>query len=258
MMNSPLSWMGGKYRLRKRILEHFPQDYKCYIEVFGGAAWVLFGKDPSQVEVYNDINSDLVNFFRILKHHPEEFEKWIKKDIVSREIFEEYKDIPGKYLTDIQRAIRFYYIIKYSFASKGDVFGYGTTKSPNSGIFNISYVEEVRDRLRSCYIEHLPFKKIFEKYDNSHSFFYCDPPYYELTQYKDKFYKKDHLELVEALKGLEGKFLITINDHPEVREWYKDFNVHEVEVGYSISRQKEARKKYKELIITNYVTNKTI
>lgn len=253
MLKSPLSWMGGKYRLRKDIIKLIP-EHTCYIEAFGGAGWVLFGKEPSVVEVYNDINSNLVNFFRILKYHPEEFRAWIEKDIVGREIFQEYKDIPGKYLTDIQRAVRFFYIIKYSFASKGDVFGYGTNKGPNRAIFDTSYVEEVRKRLRNCYIENLPFDTLIAKYDRPHSFFYCDPPYFKTTQYKDKFYREDHIKLVDILKEIEGYFLVTINDHPQVREWYKDFNIILTKVPYSICRDKEGRRDFNELIITNYET----
>lgn len=88
--------------------------------------------------------------------------------------------------------------------------------------------------------------------NNKGSFFFCDTPYYQLTQYKDKFYREDHLKLLDILKNIEGKFLVTINDHPEVREWYQGFNVQEVEVGYSICRRVEGRKNYGELIITNY------
>ncbi|WP_026896022.1 DNA adenine methylase [Clostridiisalibacter paucivorans] len=251
MLKSPISWMGGKYRLRKKIIKLIP-NHKCYIEVFGGAAWVFFGKKPSIVEVYNDINKELVNLFRIIKYHPKEFMFWIEKDIVSREIFNEYKDISGKYLTDIQRAVRFYYIIKYSFGSKCDAFGYGKKKGPSNAIFDTSFVSKVRKRLNNCYIENLTFEILFEKYDSPESFFYCDPPYYQLTQYKHKFSKEDHLKLLKILKNIKGKFLLTINDHEEIKSWYKDFHITKVDVGYSIAKKSESRKKYGELIITNY------
>lgn len=255
MLNSPLSWMGGKYKLRKEIIRLIP-EHKGYIEVFGGAAWVLFGKDLSAVEVYNDINCDLVNFFRIIKYHPEEFKKWIEKDVVSREIFKEYKDIPGKYLTDIQRAIRFYYLVKYSFASKGESFGYSIKSKPIGSIFKTSFIEDVRQRLSNCYIENLSFDEILNKYDRADSFFYLDPPYYGISQYKNKFYKEDHLKLVEMLKNINGLFLLTINDCDEVRDWYRDFYIKEVEVNYSISKEVKGRRKFKELIIANYNINK--
>ncbi|WP_202707726.1 DNA adenine methylase [Sporosalibacterium faouarense] len=252
MLRSPLSWMGGKYRLRKDLIKLIPNNHTCYAEVFGGASWVLFGKEKSAVEVYNDINRDLVNFFRILKYHPDELKNWIEKDVVSREIFNEYKDIPGKYLTDIQRAVRFYYLNKYSFASKGDCFGYGTSKRPHQGIFDTSLIDKVRDRLSNCYIENISFDILIDKYDNERTFFYCDPPYYETAQYKDKFYKEDHLKLVSLLKNIKGQFMVTINDHPEVREWYKEFYIKEVDVGYSVCRTKKGRRRFGELIITNY------
>ncbi|MTI71393.1 MAG: DNA adenine methylase [Firmicutes bacterium] len=160
MLKSPLSWMGGKYRLRKRIIGLIP-EHKCFTEVFGGAAWTLFGKEKSKVEVYNDINKDLVNFFRVLKYHPEEFKEWISKDIVSREIFKEYKQVPGEYLTDIQRAVRFFYIIKYSFASKGDCFGYSKVKGSIKSIFNTPFIEDIRNRLSNCYVLlYLPYLTI--------------------------------------------------------------------------------------------------
>lgn len=70
MMNSPIPWLGGKRLLRKRVISLFP-EHKCYVEVFGGGAWVLFGKEPSSVEVLNDIDGELINFYRIVKccHH---------------------------------------------------------------------------------------------------------------------------------------------------------------------------------------------
>ena len=71
-MNSCMGWIGGKRLLRKAILERFPTDeVGRYIEVFGGAGWVLFAKEklPGQLEVYNDIDGNLVNLFRCVKYH---------------------------------------------------------------------------------------------------------------------------------------------------------------------------------------------
>ena len=71
MLNSPFKWVGGKSRLRKYIVALLPQ-HSCYVELFAGAAWVLFGKSPSDVEILNDIDQDLITFFRIVKEKPEE------------------------------------------------------------------------------------------------------------------------------------------------------------------------------------------
>jgi len=86
-IRSPIKWAGGKYRLRKQIVDLIP-EHTCYVELFCGASWVLFGKPPSQVEVINDIDGELINFFRIVKKSPGRFIKSFKFDLVAREVFE--------------------------------------------------------------------------------------------------------------------------------------------------------------------------
>jgi DNA adenine methylase len=97
---------------------------------------------------------------------------------------------------------------------------------------------------------------IFEKYEKPHTFFFCDPPYYQTEGYVNEFGEKEHQLLRDTLKNIKGKFLLTINDHYQVREWYKGFSIKEVEVVYSVSKDSKGRKKYKELIITNYQRKK--
>lgn len=106
--------------------------------------------------------------------------------------------------------------------------------------------------MRNTYVENLSFEKIIDKYDRDYSFFFCDPPYFETTGYGNTFGENEQLLLRDKLSNLKGKFLLTINDHEKVREWYKDFNLKEVQVNYSVSKEVKARGKYNELIITNY------
>lgn len=251
MLKPPIARMGGKSRLRKEIIKRIP-NHICYAEPFFGAGWVFFGKDPSEVEVINDIDCELVNLFKMIKYHAEEVERLLRFEISSREVFQEYKDIDIDKTTEIQRAVRYIYIISQSFASKGGVYGYGTTKTPAPQIFNTENLNELKKRLRTTYIESLSFEKIFEKYDREHTFFFCDPPYYETDGYKDKFELEHHEKLNNILRNLKGKFLLTINDHEKIRDMYSGFNIEETEVLYSVSRQSSGRKNFKELIITNY------
>jgi DNA adenine methylase len=74
MVRSPIKWVGGKSKLRKQIIEYLPPQgmYTCYVEVFGGAGWVLFGKEPSPVEVLNDIDEELIHFYRILRNRTDD------------------------------------------------------------------------------------------------------------------------------------------------------------------------------------------
>jgi DNA adenine methylase len=251
MLNPPISRMGGKSKLRKTIIEMI-SEHTCYIELFFGAGWVYFGKEPSKVEVINDIDKELINLFRMIKYHAPEIERMLEYEFSGRDIFEEYKNYCVENLTEINRAVRFLYLISQSFAAKGKDYGYGTTCKPKPQIYYKNVLGEIKERLRNTYVENLSFEKIIDKYDREHSFFFADPPYFELTGYGNEFGEVEHLILRDKLFHIKGKFLLTINDHEKVREWYKDFNFKEVEVGYSVSREKNARGKYKELIITNY------
>lgn len=251
MLKPPIPRMGGKSKLRKIILERVP-EHTCYIEPFFGAGWVYFGKEPSKVEVINDIDKELINMFKMIKYHAPEIERMLEYEFSGRDMFEEYKNCTIEYLTEIQRAVRFLYIISQSFAGKGGTYGYGTNSKPSPQIFYQGVLGEIKLRLRNTYVESKSFEDIIGRYDRAHSFFFCDPPYFETTGYGNEFGEKEHLLLRDTLKNIKGKFMVTINDHPVVREWYKEFNIEEVKVSYSVSREQKARKEYGELIITNY------
>lgn len=251
MLKPPIPRMGGKSKLRKTIIERIP-DHVCYVEPFFGAGWVFFGKEPSKVEVINDVDKELINMFKMIKYHAPEIERMLEYEFSGRDMFEEYKHCTIEYLTEIQRAVRFLYLISQSFAGKGSTYGYGTNTKPSPQIFYNGVLNDIKERLRNTYVENKSFEDIIKRYDRAHTFFFCDPPYYETCGYGNSFGKDEHLILRDVLSKIQGKFLLTINDHPKVREWYKDFNIEEVKVGYSISREQAARKEYGELIIKNY------
>ncbi|MCR1952740.1 DNA adenine methylase [Clostridium sp. DSM 100503] len=250
MLNPPINRMGGKSRLRKRIINMMP-EHTCYVEPFFGAGWTFFGKEKSEVEVINDVDKELINLFRMLKEHPEEVERVLKYEIIARDSFKEYKEMNIEHMTEIKRAVRYLYLINSSFAAKGGSFGYGALKKPNQKIFNQDF-EKLRDRLKNTYVENKSAFEIIEKYDRPGTLFFCDPPYLGTTSYQDEFTLEDHIILRDILSNIQGKFILTINDHERIRELYKDFYIEEVQVMYSISREKEARKGYGELIIRNY------
>lgn len=251
MLKPPIVRMGGKSRLRKTIIDMLP-EHTCYVELFFGAGWVYFGKEPSKVEVVNDVDKELINLFKMIKYHGPEVERMLEHEFSGRDIFEEYKNYTVERLTEIQRAVRFLYIITQSFAGKCGHYGYGTTRKPSQQIFMTETLKDIRERLFNTYVENLSFEKVIDKYDRENTVFFVDPPYFETAGYEAEFGEKEHLLLLEKLKSLKGKFILTINDHPKVRAWYKDFNIKETEVLYSVSREIKARKKNKELIISNF------
>src|SRR5439155_12263593 len=110
MLNSPFKWVGGKSRLRKAIIALIP-PHTCYVELFAGAAWVLFGKSASDVEVLNDIDQELISFFRVVREKPEELIASFEWELVSRAEFERLANLDTSHLTDVERAHRFYYLI---------------------------------------------------------------------------------------------------------------------------------------------------
>lgn len=251
MLKPPISRMGGKSKLRKTIIERIP-EHTCYVELFFGAGWVYFGKEPSKVEVINDIDKELINLFKMIKYHAPEIERQLKYEFSGRDVFEEYKNCTLEYLTEIQRAVKFLYLLSQSFASKGNHYGYGTNTKPSPKIFYKDVLLDLKDRLSNTYVENLSFEKIIEKYDRDYTFFYADPSYFKTAGYSNEFGEKEHLLLRDKLSCIKGKFLLTINDHEKVRKWYKNFNINEIEVPYSVSKDRSGRRKFKELIISNY------
>jgi DNA adenine methylase len=254
-VNSPIRWMGGKFRLRKTIINLLPK-HVCYCEPFGGAGWILFEKAPSKVEVYNDINSELVNFFTVVRDNPEQFIRAFDYLLISREIFEKYKMLNLSGTSKINRAVRFYYLLHFSFGALMDNFLINPLGSPSKALENIDKViRQVRERLVHTIIENRDFEKLINSYDRKETIFYCDPPYYGLTDYTSQgskpFNKEDHKRLRDCLSKIKGKFLLSINDHPEIRDLYSGFNIKSVDIRYSICRSDKSTLS-QELLISNY------
>lgn len=133
-----IPWIGGKRRLARRILPLFPA-HTCYVEPFCGAAALFFSKAPAKAEVLNDINGELVNLYRVVQHHLEEFLRQFKWALTSRQIFKWLQAQPPEPLTDIQRAARFFYLQKQAFGGKveGQTFGVATTAPPRLNLLRL-------------------------------------------------------------------------------------------------------------------------
>ena len=127
-MNSFMSWVGGKKALRDDVLARFPPYYERYIEVFGGAGWVLFRKPPGMdFEVYNDFNGNLANLYRCVRDKPNKLKYKLRYVLDSREDFDWIASLHKRGLfsrfRDVDRAAKFYQLIRYSYASGLDSFG---------------------------------------------------------------------------------------------------------------------------------------
>ncbi len=250
-MNSYISWIGGKKLLRKVILEQFPEDYKRYVEVFGGAGWILFAEErKGKEEIYNDANSELVNLHRCVKYHPEALQKELEFLKISREVFLDAKEqINVRGLTDIQRAARFFILIKESFGSGLNTFGMRSRDVQKA----VEYISEVSKRLNKVVIENLDFERLITTYDKENTFFYLDPPYFGTEKYYTaEFKKEDHIRLRESLGKIKGRFLLSYNDCEEIKELYQGYNIIEIERHSNLTTKTENSARYKEVLIKNY------
>lgn len=236
-MTKPIiPWIGGKRKLADHIFPLFPQ-HQCYVEPFCGAAALFFMKQPSEVEILNDINGDLVNLYRIVKHHLEELYRQFKWVLTSRQNWQWLQSTPPETLTDVQRAARFLYLQKLAFGGKvdGQSFGTATTSRPRFNLLTLEEdLAEAHFRLTNTTVEHLSWQKIIEKYDRPHTLFYCDPPYWNTEGYGVDFPWSEYEQLAELARSIKGKMILSINGHPEIRELFKDLPVVAVDYQYTV------------------------
>lgn len=250
-MNSFISWIGGKRVLRNNIHKCFPEqeEYDRYVEVFGGAGWILFAKDKhAALEVFNDANGDLINLYRCVKYHCQELQRELQWICSSRELFFDYMEqIHIRGLTDIQRAARFFVMIKCSFGSDLRTFG----AKPRKWNKVVGYLSEVQKRLEHVVIENNDFQKILKTYDRTNTLFYLDPPYYKTEKYYQvEFTKEDHQRLRDSLGKIKGKFVLSYNDCAEIRELYAGYNI--LGIGRFNNMSSEKGNVFNELIIRNF------
>ncbi len=251
-MTGPLAWIGGKNRLAKKIISMFP-EHTTYVEPFAGGAQVFFHKQPSKVELLNDLDGEIVNFFRICQSHYEELTRYIRFTLVSRGWFKLLQMTPPESLTDIQRAARFFYLQKNAFAGLVVRQNYKlcVVKTPNYNPGRIPVIiEKTHQRLQNVQIESLPYQQIIEKCDRPETLFYLDPPYWNRKLYKFNFASEDFKAMAERLRELKGKFILSLNDEPEVRKLFSEFKIESVDLHYTA--QQKSGKRFKEVIITNF------
>jgi DNA adenine methylase len=251
-MRGPLSYIGGKNRLAKIIISKLP-EHITYVEPFAGGAQIFFHKPRSKIEVLNDLDGELVNFYRVCQSHYEELVRYTRYMLVSRRWFKWLEAIPTESLTDIQRAARYLYLQKNAYGGRVTRKAFAIHVASGPG-FNPETLEnliaETHERLARVQIENLQHEKILELYDRPGTFFYLDPPYYDIRLYRHNLEHSDFEKLAEKLKGLKGKFLLSINDHPEIRRLFSDFKIETVPIAYSLHGI--AGKRHEELLIRNY------
>lgn len=228
--------MGGKRRLIPNILPLFG-EHTCYVEPFAGGAAIFFAKQRVESEVLNDINGELVNLYRVVQNHLEEFVRQFRWALTSRQVFMWEQAKRPETLTDIQRAARFYYLQRNSFGARvaGQTFGTATTSGPKLNLLRIEEeLSAAHLRLDGVWLEHLPWHDVVCRYDRPHTLVYCDPPYWETEGYGVDFPLDQYVRMAALARTMEGTMVISVNDHPDMRRVFGGLPMRAVPISYTV------------------------
>ena len=249
-------WLGGKKALSARIIERIEAvDHATYAEPFLGMGGVFLRRSwKPQCEVANDFNGEITNLFRILQQHYPQLMEVMRYQIASRRDFERLRKTDPATLTDLQRAARFLYLQRQAFGGKpGGVFGVANDRPPRFSLSRLEPIlEAAHERLENVIFENLDWSDLIARYDGPHTLFYLDPPYWGGEEdYGKGMFDRSHFQaMADQLAGIKGKFILSINDRPEIRELFTAFKFEEVTLKYTVSSG--ASTDAAELIITNY------
>ncbi len=253
--NPPAAYLGGKRNLAKRLcalIEQIP--HRSYIEPFVGMGGVFLRRSKAPpVEVINDLSGDVANLFRVVRRHYEPFVDEFAWLLAGRDEFERQRRVDPSTLTDIERAVRFLYLQRLAFGGKIEGRTFGVRKDQSSRIQPSVLRAELRKlhrRLETVTIEQLGYQDVIRRYDGKGALFYLDPPYDETSGYGTGFGRDDYVALAEQLAGVAGRFIMSINDTPYIRETFAAFDISEVQTTWTLATGASGRgTKVTELII---------
>lgn len=241
-VSPPAAYIGGKRQLAQRlaaIIEQIP--HRRYAEPFVGMGGVFFRRQLApRHEVINDRSGDVATLFRILQRHYPQFMEVMKFQLTSRREFERLVACDPATLTDLERAARFLYLQRLSYGGKvtGRSFGVDATGPARFNLTRLAPVlEEVHERLAGVVIENLDWREFIDRYDDETAMFYLDPPYYgnEKDYGEGVFRREDFAEMAHRLGQLKGRFIVSLNDRPEVRQVFSEFPMLDVDLTYTIA-----------------------
>lgn len=234
-MRSPIPWIGGKHYSASIIVNTFPspQSYDVYVDLFGGAAHILLAKPPyKHIEVYNDINEDLVNFWMHCRDHATELEERCRSLPYSRAMYYQYHKslFDGTELEPLERAARWFYVLRSSFTGWERASSpSGWSASPKDAHHGPAHAYQsafdlfasIRQRFQRAVIDNRDFSHVFQQWDNLRTLFYVDPPYNDAEHYyQQSFTLEDHERLAALLNSAKGSIALSYYPHPMVDTLY--------------------------------------
>ncbi|WP_367615463.1 DNA adenine methylase [Teichococcus aerophilus] len=254
---TPAPYLGGKRNLARRVVARLGAiPHITYVEPFVGMGGIFLRRSfKARAEVINDISGDVTTLFRILQRHYVPLMDMLRWQLTSRADFERLLATNAETLTDLERAARFLYLQRTAFGGKvsGRNFGVSVGGPARFDVTKLgATLEEIHERLAGVVIERLPYAQLIARYDRPETLFYLDPPYWgcEKDYGPGVFDRGDFERLAEQLAGIKGRFLLSLNDTPGVREVFGRFTIEAVETTYTVGAGASAQKAG-EVLISN-------
>lgn len=277
-LRSPLPWIGGKHYSAQRILRAFPspQSYNVYVDLFGGAAHVLIQKPPyKHVEVYNDINNDLINFWFQYQQHPQELEERCRAFPYARSLYYQFHRslFDSTPLEPLERAARWFYVLRSDFSGHppGPV-AHGWSSGAKNDHRSAAHAYHaaldlfplLQQRWERVMIDNRDFEVVFRLYERPRVLFYVDPPYITHEQYYQRgsaaFTLADHHRLASLLNQARAYVALSYYPHPLLDDLYPAGKWHRLtwEIPKHSQRTKATREYATEMLLTNYAPGQSL
>lgn len=258
-VRTPITYYGGKQMMAPAILQLIP-SHKIYVELFLGGGAIYFAKEPSDMEVINDLNGEVINFYKILRTEYLKLNSLIQATPHSRSLYHDamvvYKN--PHLFDEIKRAWAFWILTNQGWGSKIGSWGYDiksnkcTTTNTNK---RLEFGLHLEERLSRTQIECQDAIRVLKSRDTQDTFFYIDPPYPNSNQgHYSGYSMQDFSELLDALSLIEGKFLLSsypidiLNEYITKNGWYTQHH----DKSLSVSNAKRPRRKV-EMLTANYL-----
>jgi DNA adenine methylase len=263
-MKTPLSYYGGKRQLARTILELIP-PHRIYCEPFLGGAAIFFAKEPSEVEIVNDSNGELINFYEVLQRDFVSLEREVSISLHSRkqhrqaEVIYQNPDMFDR----IKRAWAIWVLANSSYGCMLDGgFGYDRTGGTSKKLANkrSGFTADYAIRFQRVQIECCDALRIIRSRDVADAFFYLDPPYVGSDQgHYDGYSQEDFDALLDLLENIRGKFLLSSFRNKSLSAYTKRNNWHTLEMSMSCSmaNKYKAQRKKIEVLTANYPLTQT-
>lgn len=252
----PAAWLGGKRHLARRICAILAATpHAAYVEPFVGMGGVfLRRRSRPPVEVINDVSGEIVVLFRVLQRFPEALLRELRWRPAMRAEFDRLKETRDCDLLDIERAARFLYLQALAFGGRvaGRNFGVSATAPQTFDLRRLEpRLERLHQRLAGVVIENLDWLDCVTRYDRPQTLFYLDPPYWggEGDYGAGLFIRGDFQRMADKLRAIQGRFLLSINDRPEIREMFGWADIEPVRTTYTVAGGASADTNVRELLI---------